>query len=117
MSTLHAVLWPTERETRVLLEQQGRLLLKARLAPLCQSHPAALGRLLEALSLWQTTSLIAVLGVDARAPTWSSTDSQPVTDRVTLERCTIGRSAALSDLRHAASEIQRRLAREARHAG
>lgn len=99
MSVLQAVLWPAAGETRILLEQDRRPLLRARLAPLLRAHPAAMGALLEALSLWQTTRLHAVLAVVPGADGWSWTPAPLRSERVTFDTCLVGRAARLSDLR------------------
>lgn len=99
MPVLQAVLWPAAGETRILLEQDRRPLLRARLAPLLRAHPAAMGALLEALSLWQTTRLHAVLAVVPGADGWSWTPAPLRSERVTFDTCLVGRTARLSDLR------------------
>lgn len=99
MPVLQAVLWPSAGETRILLEQDRRPLLRARLAPLLRAHPAAMGALLEALSLWQTTRLHAVLAVAPGADGWSWTPDLPRSERVTLDTFLVARAGRLSDLR------------------
>ncbi len=116
MSMLRAVLWPTSRETKLLLEESGRPILRGRLAPLHQSHPAALPALLEALSLWQTRALSAVLAVDAQAPAWSWTGFRFQTERVIVEPCLVGRRVSLRELRGAAQTLWEQHESEGRHA-
>lgn len=98
------------------VEQDRRLLLRARLGPLSQAHPAALLALLEALSLWQTSRLIAVVGVDGRAGGWPSMDCRLATARVRLEPCLLSPSGSLRDLRTLADELGDAVAVEASHA-
>ena len=119
MSTLRAILWPTPLETRLLVTLDERPILRARLAPLDQTHPAAFSALLEALSLWQTRQLFAVLAADDLAAASCRTVSLPASERVVLERCLVAprgapRAGSFSDLarlvRHVAEQ------REVRHA-
>lgn len=68
MSRIRAAVWPSLRETRVLMTlETGQSLLKARLGASPQ-HPHALGTLLEAVSLWQGQRVHAVVAADVRAP-------------------------------------------------
>lgn len=98
MSMLRAVVRPSSRETRVLVEEGCAILLRARLGPLDRCHPAALSSLLEALALWQGRRLAAVLAVDARRPSWPWTTFRRDTERVTLETCLVGPRTSLTDL-------------------
>ena len=106
MSTLRAVLWPSPRRTQLLVEDQDRLILRASLAPMSQSHPAAVGALLEALALWQTSKLFAVLAVDDRAAASSSTVFQLGCDRVEVVECAVSRPRSADHLRQMIAHVQ-----------
>lgn len=103
MSSLRAILWPTPLETRLLVTLDESPILKACLAPLDQTHPAALSALLESLSLWQTRQLFAVLAADDPQTASCRIASQPASDRVVLEQCFVAprgapRAGSFSDL-------------------
>lgn len=96
MARIHAAVWPSLRETRVLMTSvSGEPLLKARLGPSHQVHPGALETLLEAVALWQGQRVCAVLAVDARAPFYGqcpglSTDAHLETVRYTVDVVPVG---------------------------
>lgn len=79
-------------------------------APSCTPRPtpaspssgdggAARSPLAQALSLWQTTRLHAVLAVAPGADGWPWTPDLPRSDRVTLDTFLVARAGRLSDLR------------------
>ena len=73
MRRIQAAVWPSLRETRILMTSaSGHPLLKARLGPMTQAHPSALPMLLDAVSLWQGRPIHAVLAANVRAP-WCDT--------------------------------------------
>ncbi len=96
MRSIQAAVWPSMRETRVLMTSaSGHPLLKARLGPMTQVHPSALHTLLEAVSLWQGWPLSAVLAVDVRAPSFDiapglNFGDRRESDRYTLEVVPVG---------------------------
>jgi hypothetical protein len=73
----------------------GEPLLKARLGPSHQVHPAALDTLLDAVALWQGQRVRAVLAVDVRAPFYGqcpglSTEEHVQTLRYQLDVVPVG---------------------------
>ena len=106
MSTLRAMLCPTPRRTQVLLEEDHHVILKANLAPMTRCHPAALGALLEALALWQTARIFAVLAVDSRAAASSWTDFPVDSIRIELMQCAVDRPRSIDHLRQMLDHLQ-----------
>ena len=96
MRRIQAAVWPSLRETRVLMTSaSGQPFLKARLAPMGQIHPSTLRMLLETMSWWQGRAIHAVVAVDVRAPSSEpchglNFDDLPASDRFTLDVVPVG---------------------------
>ena len=90
MMSLQAVIWPTSRETRVLITQNDRPILKACLNRHELAHPAALPALLDALALWQGTPIHAVLVATVSASTFAPLPGPLVRERFVLETWPVG---------------------------
>ena len=90
MRRIQAAVWPSLRETRVLMTSaSGQPLLKARLGPMTQLHPAALHTLLDAVSLWQGRPVHAVLAVDVRATSFGTPPGLSFGDHHDSDRYTL----------------------------
>ena len=70
MDQLKMLIKPNPRETRLLVTFGQADVLKAVLPPPSQVHPQAAETLLEALSLWFTRPLCAVLVADAQGSSY-----------------------------------------------
>lgn len=90
MDQIQAIVWPSLRETRLLMTwESGEPLLKARLAPSHRAHPCALPTLLEAVALWQGRKIHAVLAADVRAPFFGRCPGLTIDDHIETLRYTL----------------------------